>query len=157
MQFDPLMFNTVDAKPPAPVGKFSSKYFLHHRCWMLSQQDIYYEMLPFFNAVCAAILFIYVYIRKKPGMLVASMPQKSMMTNCQYTLRTDPPTKWPKIHGLYWVFVHPYKWSYDKPTITGDFGCSLGSLIMLGLKIRHLSKQPVISFPSIKPRCYMGL
>ena len=31
---------------------------------MLSEQDIYYEMLPFFDAVCAAI-YIYIHVYQK--------------------------------------------------------------------------------------------
>ena len=77
----PLMFNTVDGKKPAPVGKFSPEDFLYTRYWMLSQQDILLYNLAFFYEVCAARDM---YIRKKSSIVMyvcGKYAQKSWMPN----------------------------------------------------------------------------
>lgn len=85
------MFNTVDEKHPAPVGKFSPKYFLHHRCWMLSEQDIYYEMLPFFNAVCAAI-YIYIHVYQEARYACGKYAPKIHEDKLSIYFQDRPPT-----------------------------------------------------------------
>ena len=99
----PLMFNTVDGKKPAPVGKFSPEDFLYTRYWMLSQQDIYYTIWPFsmrfvLPEICILGRSQYSYV------CLWQVCPKIMDAKCLIYFQGGP---LPKIDGFHWGYFTP--------------------------------------------------